>query len=184
MRLKMNKKQKTRNSLIEKYQPLIGKVVGAFIRQNPNFRNLREDLMSEGMVRTLDCIDRYLAGGVENLKAYLRLSIWSGCWQTAINEDCIQSPRNCAARQVCASPISEYRQNEGDSDPEASVVSADSVKFMSDGCCKDDIDRMILSMLMSGKTLREIARELQISLKSVWTRKKKMGQRLTDLMQE
>jgi DNA-directed RNA polymerase specialized sigma subunit len=158
--------------------------VGAFVSQNLKFRYLREDLMSEGMVRTLDCIDRFLAGDVENLKAYLRLSIWSGCWQTVLNDDCVQSPRQCVARRAYDRPLGEYYQDERNTSPEAPVIAKDSVRFMSDGCCNDDIDRMILSMLISGKTLRKIAKELEISLSSVWTRKKKMGQRLTELMQD
>lgn len=185
----MKPEEKTRDELIAENDGLVRRAVGAFIEENRQFAYLRDDLYSGGLIRLIDSIDRFLAGEVDNLAAYLRLTIWSGLWEVVRSENVIQSPRHCPARRVMPSEEKQYQATDFgwlasvDELPEQGLMSSENVRAMADCCCRDETDKMVLSMLVSRKTLRAIAKELEISLTSVGYRKRKMGQRLREMME-
>lgn len=157
--------------LIEQHRHRIGSAVGAFLRQNPEFVYLRDDLESEGFVRLVDSVDRFVKGKVNSLPAYLRLSIWSGLWEAARTDDVIQSPRNCSARQMRDRDLSLYFGKDD------APVKAD-VKRLLRKACVDKTDRLIIAMLQTGKTVRSIASELELGINKVRARKKAIGERV------
>src|SRR3972149_12145664 len=97
-----------RQELFDQHFYRVGAAVGAFLRQNPEFAHLKEDLESEGKLRRVDSVERFLKGKVKSLPAYLRLSIWSGLWEAARTDDVIQTPRSCHAQQDRTRDLPDY----------------------------------------------------------------------------
>lgn len=158
---------KRRKLLIEEHSGRVTAAVKVFIRSHPEFSHLEEDLHSAGMIRLIDTVDRFLAGKVTHLLTYLRLSIYSGLWETARSENVIQSPRHCPARR---------RPGQSDYKDESRSIRQDEIEQAIGAACLDDSDRLIVSLLRSGRTLRGIATELMISIEEVRTR----GQAIED----
>ena len=77
---------KTRKQLIEENVGEVYTSARRWLRKNPKFLYLRDDLISHGHLRLIDVVDRYRKGKVNNLRAYLRLSLMCGFWD-AVRED-------------------------------------------------------------------------------------------------
>lgn len=150
--------------------------VSAFLRQHPEFAHLVDDLKSEGKVRLIDAVDRFIAGRVTNFNGYLRLCIRSGLWEAARTDDVIQSPRNCSARQSRdqeLTTIFDYRVAKSDPVAEEQIIGE---------VCIDDVDKLLVSMLRVGNTLRNIAAELMISVEEAQSRKQGIESRILERM--
>jgi len=181
-----------RTALILEHLHLVDKAVMSFLNRNPEFLHLEEDLRSEGNARVVDTIDRYLNGKVNNLKAYLRLSIRSGLWEAARTDDVIQSPRNCSARQCRGQELSSYSTlgetlPDIDAEPFLASVCVDKHGILKSTelwpfSCDDEIDILIVRMLRSGATLDNITDELSLSVDEVIDRGQKIGKRLLELL--
>lgn len=161
---------KKRLALIAEHEPKVHKAVSTFLRQHPEFGHLKDDLTSEGFLRLVDSVDRFLNGHVKKLPAYLRLSIRSGLWEAARTDDVIQSPRNCPARRNDKFDLGSQREDESSSDEFESTSSV--LKF-----CDDRFDELIVAMLRAGNTLKDIASALEMKPEEIEQRAYAIGQR-------
>ena len=159
-----------RTALIEEHMARVSAAVGSFLRRNPEFSHLADDLNSAGTIGLINGVDRYLSGKVKQLVPYLRLCIYSSLWDSARTEQVIQSPRYCGAR----------RRLGGLADAEGTAKSGrqEEIERAIVDACRDETDRMIASMSLSGKTGRGIAKEIMLPLRTVLRRKRDIARRV------
>lgn len=77
---------KSRQTLIEENVDFVLKQLNHWLKKNPKFHYLHDDLLSHGHLRLIDVVDRFRKGKVNNLRGYLRLSLLCGFWD-AVREE-------------------------------------------------------------------------------------------------
>ncbi len=62
---------KKRQELIDDHSSMVDTLLAQFLRKEPQFAHLGEDMRQEAFARLVDSIDRFINGGVANLKGLL-----------------------------------------------------------------------------------------------------------------
>lgn len=136
-----------RDDMIRDFIPFVEVQVFLFLRKKPQFRHIRQDLLSTGLARLVKVVDKYLKGEIKSLKAYLRLSIRSGLWDAVRAENTIQKPRHCTPKRVFVDDHLEEKL------PLWAVSSSESL----DLACRCLSDRIIVGLLREGEGLATMA---------------------------
>jgi RNA polymerase sigma factor (sigma-70 family) len=168
----------SRDALIADHLKLVYLMVGDFLRANPQFRNLRDDLNSMAGIKLIETVDRFDTHNA-HFRNYLRISIRNGCWDVVRTENVIQRPRVHNAKrkpffeedrrppsddEEVGIPIDEHEDVEA---PPEYLYDLEFHEFSSDELmgliCRDETDKWVWTFGLAQKSVPVIARELGLT---------------------
>jgi hypothetical protein len=127
-------------------------VVALFLQRRPEFRYLRDDLVGACNLGMIESLPFYKGGCGVLLSDYIR----SACLQSLLR----------------------FIESERPHIPKGDPNKGKQVLRLAFESCRDDIDQCLLSMLLSGKPIDEIAVDLCLSVPVVERRKEELGARI------
>lgn len=165
-----------RSELIKGNMALVIVKVDSYLRQFPNLRYFREDLISAGLLSLVQAVDGLRAAGEvpdANPTGYIYTSVQNGLSNAAQEECLIAVPRKSAKRaKAKGQPIAIPKRVAGNDFSELATKLVDDpmplieLRDEIDGCCRSDVERKIVQMRHEGYLFQEIAEALDIPLSS------------------
>ncbi|MEX0938325.1 MAG: hypothetical protein WDZ59_10745 [Pirellulales bacterium] len=160
-----------RDRMIESNVGLVRDTVRRFLTSRPQFKYLRDDLISEGILGLAEAVRDIAAGApVQHVAAYLRKAVFNQLdSHVTAHGNTIKTPRMRDAENV-------RRIEEDDCDPRnhhREVDLADEIM----GSCQDDVEREIVRLRIQGYKDVEVAERLRLSTSWINDVRRKMYER-------
>lgn len=165
--------QSARDEMIQANMALVAVKVEGFIRRNPDHINLRDDLMSEGMVGLVEAVDRMAEKAVAKPSAYIGQSIQNALIDFVEKESPFRISRRSRQRAIRQDrEITGHRKVAMTTEAFGEIASDDPMEVFElrdfiDSCCSNNLELQIVKMREAGSTYQEIATELGTPLNTV-----------------
>lgn len=159
----------------EKMLEGIKAAVWRFLRSNPQFGHLRDDMTSGCYIGLMKGLKAFDARKGVTLASFLRIVYERCIWDVVRSENVIQTPRKNFAKRVGMSAWSDTKAATGFESLRDASANALANAY---DACKDETDYLVLALLLTHRTIKQIAVELEIPIRKVRERKKEIGLRM------
>ena len=154
-----------RNALIEAQIPVVNHMIRGFVARNPNFTSVKDDLISTGLVKVIEAVDRFFEENREfdaHFRNYCRISIVTGVSDFVRANSIIPTPKDNWT--PC-----EYLQREPLSDEEPDLTEREVLDRMF-SVLQDKTDIKIVNLRLKGRSVKEVSKAVGISATTIYRR--------------
>ena len=156
-----------RTTIIEAQIPTVHNLINGFVARNPNFSNVVDDLISTGMVKLIETVDRFFLEKREfnaHFRNYVRISIVTGVSDFIRSNAIIPTPKNSwtPCERLTSEPIA----------PEIGLelTRVEALNKLFD-TLRDETDiNIVLSKLSGARTAKEVAKLTGLSTTTIYRR--------------